>query len=210
MIKKYCYIFGAAKMHGHLIEPQTEDLIIAADGGYKMCKKLNLEPDVLIGDFDSLKTNYTAKETISLPQEKDDTDMLAAIKLGFSKGYSYFLIYGGTGGRIDHTLANIQALVFISTNGGRGWLYEKHCVITAITNSAVTFNANYRGYVSIFAANGTAHGVNESGLKYELSNAEINESFPIGVSNEFLGNESKISVLNGTLIIVYPDLGEQI
>ena len=105
-----------------------EDYVIAVDGGLSYCGILNVEPDLIIGDFDSVseqeklaveQLQQTVPEKICrLPECKDDTDMLAAIKKGLELGYTDFRIYAATGGRFDHTLANIQCLLYLKNHGG--------------------------------------------------------------------------------------------
>ena len=109
-----------------------EDYVIAVDGGLSYCGILNVEPDLIIGDFDSMteqeklaveQLQQTVPEKICrLPECKDDTDMLAAIKRGLELGYNDFRIYAATGGRFDHTLANIQCLLYLKNHGAVGYL----------------------------------------------------------------------------------------
>lgn len=207
MKKGLCYIIGAGEMFG-APSPKEGDFVIAADGGRSACEALGIKPDLLIGDFDSSERPADAENVIVLPREKDDTDMLAAVKEGLSLGYRGFAVYGGTGGRIDHTLANIQTLSFLISKGARGWLVGNGTIITAISDGGVSFGKDYSGYISAFAAGGKARGVYEKGLKYALSDAVLEPDFPLGVSNEFTGEESAVSVGNGTLILTYPDRGE--
>ena len=77
--------------------------------------------------------------------------MLAAIREGINVGYSDFYLYCGTGGRIDHTIANLQALSFLSENGKQGFLVDNESIITAITNRKITFDSIQSGYVSVFS-----------------------------------------------------------
>ncbi|HCC34518.1 MAG TPA: thiamine diphosphokinase [Ruminococcaceae bacterium] len=130
--------------------------------------------------------------------------MVAAIREGWRRGFRCFHIYGGTGGRLDHTLANIQCLADIAQRGGRGFLFDSDTVITAITNSSIRFPASAKGMVSVLCHSETAVDVNENGLKYSLVNATLSNSYPLGVSNEFTGVPSEISVEKGTLIIMSP------
>lgn len=108
------------------------------------------------------------------------------------------------GGRIDHTIANIQILAYLSPNSMQGFLFGKDSVITAITNRKVSFDKVPSGYISIFSYTPKSEGVYLQGLKYELENAVLTNTFPLGVSNEFIGKESSIAVDNGMLLIVLP------
>ncbi|MBO5857332.1 MAG: thiamine diphosphokinase [Clostridia bacterium] len=198
-----CYIFGAVDCSVTDFKPNENDLIIAADGGYSTLKKLNIKPDLLVGDFDSLGNVPENENIIKHPVKKDDTDTLLAVKIGLEKGYKTFVIYGAIGGRLDHTVATIQTATFVAENGGIAYFYDGNHTVTAIKNSSIKFKDTAKGYISVFALSGIAKGVTIKGLLYELDNAEISPTFPIGVSNEFLGKESEISVKDGILTIIY-------
>ena len=137
------------------------------------------------------------------PIEKDDTDSFLAYKLGFEKGYRDFIIFGGIGGRFDHTLANVQMLCHMAKNDARGFLAGENTIITAIHNSKLSLPSTNTGKIGVFAHSSTARGVDISGLKYTLDKGEISPDFPLGVSNEFVGENARISVTDGTLIIVW-------
>jgi len=198
-----CYIIAASEVSKIEIKKDGSDLLIAADGGYESVLKNGLSPDIVLGDFDSLGFVPKGNNVVCLPAKKDDTDTLAAVRIGLNKGFKCFYIYGGLGGRLDHTLANIQTLSFISENGGRGYLIGDDEVVTVIKNSVLSLDKRADGTVSVFAYGGKAEGVSINGLSYELSDAELESSFPLGVSNEFVGKEAEISVKNGQLLIVY-------
>ena len=206
MNEKACFIFAAGSYYDDPICPNKGDLVIAADAGFLQAKKRNIPLSLAIGDMDSLQNAPDFANAIILPSEKDDTDTLAAIRVGLEKGYRLFHIYGGTGGeRFDHTLANIQCLAFLSKKGARGYLYDKNQIITAITDGSISFLRGKSGFISVFSLDGIAEGVTEKGLKYTLDKAQLKNDFPIGVSNRFLPDEECfISVEKGTLIIVYP------
>ncbi len=203
-----CYVIGAGEhFENDIFTPDEKDLVIAADGGYEFLQKNNIRTDIVVGDFDSLdnkiKLTESDTEIIKLNPIKDETDMLYAINIGIEKGYNKFHIYGGTGGRTDHTIANIQTLTMVAKKGLKGFLYTKNEVITAIHNSRITFDNSRQGHISVFSLDSECHGVNESGLKYTLDDYDMNNTYPIGVSNEFIGTESSISVKKGTLLIIY-------
>ena len=154
-----CHIVGAGERSGLVPDPGPKDWVIAADGGYARLLALGIPADLVVGDFDSLAW------------EKDETDMLAAIRLGLKKGYRAFYLYGGTGGRTDHTLANLQCLAFLSKRGARGFLFGANEAITAITDGEIAWGPGGRGTVSVFAHGGRAEGVSIRGLKYPLCGA---------------------------------------
>lgn len=200
-----CYIFAA----GEHFEPPSalgpQDFVIAADGGYAYAEQHGITPNLLVGDFDSLPMPPSGRaDMVVLPREKDDTDMIAALQEGWQRGFRAFHIYGGTGGRLDHTLANIQCLADLAGRGARGYLYGKDTVITAIKNSGISFTSGCTGVVSVFAHSDIATGVSETGFKYPLTDTTLYNTYPLGISNEFTGTPSSIVVRTGTLIVIYP------
>ncbi len=209
-MSKICYIVGAGEFFGIKRLPEDGDFVIAADGGFDYLREIGIRPNLIIGDFDSsesLKSDSCWKQyenqenMIILPSEKDDTDMWAALQEGMKRGFNEFLIYGGTGGRLDHTLANIQLLAWLSQHGKRGTLIGKQEIITSITDTEMAFEVG-TGRVSMFAHTEKATGVYITGMKYPLTDATVTNTYPIGISNERMGKESKISVKQGTLILL--------
>lgn len=202
--KKACYIFGAGDHYGAPPSRAASEFVIAADGGYEYLRRFGVDADMLIGDFDSLEEVPPHPDLHILPREKDDTDMVAAIHEGWDRGYRNFHIYGGTGGRLDHTLANIQCIADLAGRGGRGFLYDRDAVITAVKNDSILFPAGCAGTVSVFSHSDTADGVYEEGFTYPLVNATLRNNYPLGISNEFTGNPGSVRVTSGTLIVIYP------
>lgn len=202
-----CYITGAGLHYFRDdFKPSDEDLVIAADGGYIFNSLHNIRTDIIIGDFDSLTDEYAsdAKTVIRLNPVKDETDMLSAVNTGIERGYTEFHLYGATGGRGDHTFANIQVLNHLASRNMKGYIYSENEVMTVIRNSSVSFSSSMNGYISVFALDSECTGVTEKGLKYEIENAVLNNAFPLGVSNEFCGTEAQVSVEKGSLLIYYP------
>ena len=200
---KKCIIIGAGDFFGMIPDINEGDFVIAADAGYINCLAAGISPDLAVGDWDSAPAP-TGVERIDLPVEKDDTDTLAAIRIGLEKGFDEFHIFGGTGGRIDHTFANMQCLVFLSKRGKRGFLHDENAVITAITDGRIELLPLESGDVSVFSVDGTAEGVSVIGLKYRADDIALTADFPLGVSNSFVGRPAVIEVKRGTLLAVLP------
>lgn len=199
-----CYIVGAGENYGLDFTPKKEDFVIAADAGFHYLRDSGITPDLIVGDFDSLSDIPQDGNVLKLAAEKDDTDMSVAIKEGICAGYREFHIYGGTGGRMDHTIANIQMLAYLSEKKMRGWLFHRDSVLTVITDGKLILDRDCSGYVSVFSYSEKSAGVYLRNLKYELNDATLTNRFPLGVSNEFIGKESSITVETGMLLIVFP------
>lgn len=201
--KKACVIVGAGDLENAFIIKNDSDLLIAADGGLKYLELAGISPDIALGDFDSLGYRPDMPDVIYHPPEKDDTDTMLAVREGFARGYDIFIIYAGLGGRLDHTIANMQTLAFIAENGGIGYLIGGNSVSSVIKNSSISFSAEERGMISVFAFGQNASGVSISGLKYELDNAQLTPALPIGTSNEFTGKPAEIEVKHGSLLVIW-------
>lgn len=199
---KTCYIVGAGEVTELSFDPEEEDLVIACDGGYEYCKKWNKKVNLVIGDFDSLGYVPEHPNVIRLKPEKDDTDTACAIRAGLEQGFQRFIVYGGTGGRISHTIANIQLLCSLARKGCYGILIGKDVWYRVIYNEEVCFPREMSGYLSVFCMGERALGVYERGLKYPLEDATLVKENPLGVSNEFTGKESMVSVKEGMLLLI--------
>ena len=196
-----CVIFCAGAFHG-LAEP-VDGTVIAADGGLRHLGQLGLTADVIIGDFDSL--GYVPQNANVFPVEKDDTDAMLAVRKGLELGCDRFVLYGALEGpRLDHTVANFQTLQFLADRGAQGFLVGKDTVVTVIKNGSLVLPALQEGIVSVFCMGRDAVGVTIEGLQYPLENGMLSAGFPLGVSNHFVGKEAKISVEDGSLLVLYP------
>ena len=205
-----CYIVGAMSLTPTLRPyPTAEDYVIAADRGYDSLMAYGVVPDLAVGDFDSLGYQPDHPNVIQLPVEKDDTDMVFALRKGLELGYRRFLVLGGVGGRLEHTLANLQLLDWLTGQGGQGFLAGEKTVATAIRGPAsLTFPAAMSGYLSAFCNSGTAEGVTLENLKFPLEHSTLTSSFPLGVSNQFLGQSARVSVEKGSLLLIWEDKGD--
>ncbi len=225
---KTCMIFAAGDFDADAVIGKTKAAIvkqchdsfcIAADGGLHFVQAFGIVPNLIIGDMDSITENrflerFAQNKAVRikrLPAEKDDTDMLAAIREGLNAGCDCFELYGALGGRIDHTLANIQCLLFLLNHGAHGILYGKGQRIELVKNSRICFSKEMHQKnrrLSIFAFGKDACGVTERGLKYTLEDVIVRTDFPIGVSNEFTDCESFVEVKDGMLLVCVEDLQE--
>ena len=197
-----CIIFCAAGFDA-LVEPLAEDdFVIAADGGLEHTKTLGIIPNEILGDFDSL--GFEPEGANVFPVEKDDTDAMLAVRRGLDLGYRDFVLYGSLDGpRLDHTVANFQTLQFLTDRGATGYLAGLTTMVTVVKEGSIRFPAGTRGTVSVFCLGADAEGVTLKGLYYPLENGKLTAGFPLGVSNHFTGEESRISVENGSLLVLW-------
>ena len=204
MGKPVCYIVGAGEKGALSFSVRPEDLVIAADGGYAWLTDAGICQDLIIGDFDSLGTVPAGANVITLPAVKDVTDTWAAVEQGLQRGYARFVLYGCTGGRFDHTMANLQTAAWLAEKGMECQIIGKGQIVTAVSpGMELSFGEAAAGFVSVFSHTDTCEGVTIRGLKYELEAATLTNRFPLGVSNEFTGRQASISVTSGIALVVY-------
>ncbi len=200
---RICYIFGSGRYGAEWPKLGADDLIIAADGGYRALEAHGVTPHLLVGDFDSLGYVPDHPQIVRHPVMKDETDTALAIAEGRRRGCGEFRIYGGMGGRLDHTLANLQLLCGLVLRGERGFLVGEDMTATVITAGRLDFPAECSGTLSVFAVGGPAEGVTLTGLKYSLHGAVLTCDVPLGVSNEFTGEPACVAVERGALAVLW-------
>ena len=197
-----CIIFCAAGFDELAAPIETEDFVIAADGGLVHTEKLGVIPDEILGDFDSL--GFTPEGGNVFPVEKDDTDAMLAVRRGLDLGYREFVLYGSLDGpRLDHTVANFQTLQFLADRGAVGYLAGCRELVTVVRNGSISFPTGLEGTISVFCMGRDAEGVTLEGLYYPLSNGTLTSGFPLGVSNHFTGAAASISVKKGSLLVLW-------
>jgi thiamine pyrophosphokinase len=198
-----------------IADSSDEEYVICADGGLAYAFAAGVAPDTVIGDFDSVSDDDLAKlpkdgsvEVIRLNSEKDDTDMVAAVKHAISKGLSDFVIVGGLSGRFDHSIGNVQTLSFLLDMKCKGWIIygaNRGTKKGSDRNGAgrIKIEPVMPAYFSVLSYTERSEGVTIRNAKYETEKILLTHSYPIGVSNEFIeGKSAEISVDNGRLLIV--------
>lgn len=200
-----CYIVGGGDFDIDRFYPKKEDCIIAADSGLVYIEEAGYHPDLIVGDFDSLGYRPKGDNIVCHPVEKDDTDVALAAEIAIEKGYRKLYLFGIGGGRLDHTLANLQLLTDLCQKGVEVFCFCPDCTITAINAGALHFTDDYYGTVSVFAATQEAKGVGINGLKYTLDDATLVNNRALGVSNEFVGQPAEITVKEGVLWVMWQE-----
>ncbi len=182
------------------------DFIICTDGGYDIARKEGICPNLLIGDFDSIKSDTPADiRTERFAPEKDFTDLELALKIAVETDSKTAEIWGGMGGRLDHTIANIQLLAkytaFFSS-----LIMKDGCnscfAVYGGDDLHIEIPASDGCYISLLSLTEKCCGVCIDGVKYPLSDHTLVNTFPLGVSNEFAKEKAVLSLKSGTLLIV--------
>lgn len=181
------------------------DYVIAVDGGYAVLDELGCSPDLTIGDFDSLGYVPNGGLVEQYPSHKDKSDLELAFDRVSSEGFSDVVVYGALGGRLDHTIANLQMCARFAEEGIAVTLIGVDCAIRVLVGPA-TYDLPLvpRGTVSVFAGTKEAIGVTETGLEYSLDDATLTNRTTLGLSNELIGEPASVSVKQGTLYVFHP------
>ena len=201
-MEKTCYIVGAGDNSGTNFLKTENDYVIAADGGLSVLEKKHIMPDLIMGDFDSLGYVPAGNHVIRHEVMKNDTDMMLAVKKALDMGYKNIKLYGATGGRGDHTISNIQAMLFASRNGASIEMIDSVNRYRVITDEKISINGKCKNVFSVFAIGGAAHKVSITDAMYPLHDFELLPDNPTGTSNVFVGKEVEISVERGSLLII--------
>lgn len=204
-IMKRCVIVGGAEIkHYALIREKlcADDYVIICDSGLKHLEQLQVQPSLIVGDFDSHENPHLDVETIVLPCEKDDTDTVYAVKEAIKRGFDDFLLIGVVGGRLDHTLGNVSILLYLDSIGKRGCIIDDYSEMELVADQPVSVDGRY-SFFSLLNITGCAKGITITGAKYPLADAEITCEYQYGVSNEVLpGKTATVAVKCGKLLLI--------
>lgn len=175
--------------------------VICADGGFRHMDKLGLTPDIIIGDMDSVKADLHGEKTIVYPVRKDFTDSEIAVNYAINNGFSDLVLIGFTGTRTDHTLTNLFLLKGISERGASAEIIDEHNIIRYAEKENI-IRGKKGDIVSIIPIGGDVSGITTEGLDYPLFSETLEFGKGRGVSNVMTGDECRITVKNGSALII--------
>ncbi|MBQ8081802.1 MAG: thiamine diphosphokinase [Clostridia bacterium] len=196
-----CVIVTARYEGAWTYERATGDMVLCADGGWRIAQAYGLAPDLVIGDFDS-SARPEGMETIVHPIRKDDTDAMLCARYGLENGCADFLLLGGFGGRLDHTLANLQTLAYLKAHGARDARMRDGLREAVVLREEVIALPRRPGHLSLFAMGDRCECVSVSGAEYDLQDGALTNCFPLGVSNAFREDVVRLSVRRGLLLVL--------
>ena len=189
-----------------LIDP--DDYIIGADAGALFLVRHGIRPDIALGDFDSVTAEEfewirrNSGETHEYdPVDKDYTDTELAWRLAVAKRPREIMMVGALGTRFDHTLANVHLLRFAAREGVPAFLADEHNRIRLASGELRLTNGGF-AYISLLPLTETVTGITLTGFQYPLHEATIEIGQSIGISNKLLGEEGKIGLREGLLLVI--------
>lgn len=188
-------IVAARSVKKKFLKKQLDvDYIIAVDGGYKNLKKLNIVPDITIGDFDSLDIDKVKGEKKIYSKEKDFTDIEAAIEYAISLNPKNIRIVGATGGRLDHFISLLYLI--INRNVNIQIINEKNIIF--VKEETFKLKKRKNMYFSIIPI--TEMILSIKGAKYNLHKHKVKPHESLTVSNEFI--DDVIIEFKGKLLVI--------
>ena len=193
-------------------ELRQASFVIACDRGWKYAEQLGVKPDLIVGDFDSSLPPKTDTAVAFLPTRKDDTDTMYAVRTALDKGYRKIAIACAFGGRLDHTVANLQSAAYVVSHGGICRLIGENTEAFACTATSAIFPRREGWSLSVFALSDACTGVTIKGTKFECEGVILTNAFPLGVSNVWESERAVITVESGILMVIQSKLknGEHI
>lgn len=204
-----CALVGAVDFNVEHFQTQRDagayDFVIAVDAGFSYLEAIGVEPDMAVGDFDSLGYLPICPRISRHPVKKDKSDMELALDKAVSEGHDSVVVYGALSRRLDHTMANLQLFARYSESDVRVTGIGDTFAVRLVTGpDSFELPFHEEGTVSVLSASDTAKGVVETGMAYSLDDEDLTNRTSRGVSNELIGEPACVSVEEGTLYVFYP------
>ena len=181
------------------------DYVVACDHGYDHARRLKIKPDLIVGDFDSCDSDASEYEGIPVrefPTHKDDSDTMLAIRYALSAGHKHVIISCALGGRLDHTLANIQSMAFAASHGCECELVSTSEYLRTFTGGMISLPRRDGYSLSVYSLSDQCINVTIQGSAYDCENMTITNTFPLGLSNYWKNDKVTIKMTEGILLIV--------
>ncbi|HIY03469.1 MAG TPA: thiamine diphosphokinase [Candidatus Anaerotignum merdipullorum] len=187
---------------------QDADIIICCDGGVRHTKALGIQPQYIVGDFDSappeILEEYRRQGIVmrQVPTHKNETDMQLGMLLALELGATELILLGGIGDRLDHTLANAHLLLYLLKQGVKAVLVNEKNRVELIDH-ATTLHGKAGDLVSIIPLSMVVRGVTLEGLEYPLVHYDLAmDDALIAVSNVMLSDTATVTIADGYLFVM--------
>lgn len=184
------------------------DMIVCANGGSHHALALGLQPDLIIGDLDSIRDEDRAKiqaAAIPLrqhPRDKNETDLELALRYALEQKPDQVMIVGALGKRLDQALGNIAMLsspalasasIRLDDGVEEAWFCRRESRVQGRAGDLV----------SLIAWGAPARGVTTEGLKWALHAETLYPEKTRGISNEMLQPAAEVRISSGLLLIIH-------
>ena len=191
--------------YDYLVQPG--DLIIAADGGTMVAQQLGLEPQVVIGDMDSVSPELRSKleargcQFVPHPARKDETDTELAIQYALQRGAQELLLLGATGHRLDHALANIFLLGMPPLDGVKARIVAGNTEVWLVRDE-LEIDGQPGDIVTLLPLGQDATGISSKGLEWALHDDTLRFGPARGVSNVMISCKARVKLRAGLLLVL--------
>jgi thiamine pyrophosphokinase len=189
---------------------QPGDFVIAADGGAAHSMVLGIEPDVIIGDLDSLDRDAIEHfrqrqvEIIPHPTSKDATDLELALNYALQQMPDEIIVLGALGERWDHSLGNILLLANSEYHSVPIRMISGAVEIGLVQPSrAYLISGSHGDLVSLIPLGGDAGGITSCGLEYPLDDGRLKYGATRGISNTLIAEKATVSIEQGILLCLH-------
>lgn len=174
---------------------------IAADGGANRAHELDLQPDIITGDFDSYIVTGKEKSTIIKNPDQETNDLEKALSISLKRFSTHVIIFGATGKRVDHTMKNLSVLLQFNDKFDQISFKDKFSSIRIIKSP---FKEEFPLYssISLFPLSGEVTGITTRGLRYPLKNELLKNGVQDGTSNESVEKIVEIEFKKGDLLLI--------
>jgi len=177
--------------------------IFCADGGANSAYKLNIIPNYIIGDFDSIKDEvlnyYEGKSNLIRYTGQNDTDVEKVIKFVIKKGFKKVVLLGAAGNRVDHSFCNLSIILKYSDKINAFLMHRKSFVSVETGNIEIVTTPNE--IISLYGFDDKT-SIKSSGLKYPLNKISLPFGKKESTSNVAIGNKVKLNIINGKIFII--------
>jgi len=195
------------KFLAEYLESHREELLVVVDGALEVTHRLNMKPDFIVGDFDTVNQEllpyYDKNIILRHPPEKDQTDTELAIETALHAGCRELVFLGATGSRLDHSLGNIFLLESLLKQGISAEILNENNRLYLKNQSFTLYrNKNCGDYFSLLPLSETVEEVTLTGFKYPVEKLTFYRERTLGISNEITEEEARVEFSEGTFIVV--------
>lgn len=207
---KTVIVSGGKAPGRELLEMELEDAtaLICVDSGGNCLKELGIEPDYLVGDFDSISPDAfeyikgTKCKIIEYPKDKDFTDTELALELAMRLDSNSIVFLGSTGTRLDHVIGNMGLLRVCAQKGIDAFIKDDNNSIM-MTDKPITLKAEPGTTFSLQAFSETVENLTVKNARYPLSGYSLKIGDPLTISNRFLDKDVVLEFSSGLLMVMY-------
>lgn len=186
-----------------------QSFLIGADQGAEVLVEQGLTPDLAIGDFDSVTSSSLeeikkkSREVHTFPDEKNETDLELAMNEALKRKPEHILLFGVTGGRMDHSQANMQLLYPLMKKGLKGTIIDQQNRVELASPGTHTLKMDVRyPYISFLPVTLEVTKITLKGFYYPLEEAYLPFGSTLCISNKLIEDTGTFSFESGILLVI--------